>query len=102
VDAADPESCRAAVRAAAEITGGLDIVVCNVGVSGREPLKVQSLEDWEFADDVNVRSHWITAQEALPTMLKQEHGAFVFVGSTAGVLSSRRSLSYEATKAAQL
>ncbi|MGX1703143.1 SDR family NAD(P)-dependent oxidoreductase [Microbacterium sp. NPDC055357] len=102
VDAADPASCRAAVAAALDLTGALDIVVCNVGVSGREPLKVQSLEDWEFADDVNVRSHWITAQEALPTMLEQERGAFVFVGSTAGVLSSRRSLSYEATKAAQL
>src|SRR5690606_10149233 len=38
----------------------------------------------------------------LPTMLEQGKGAFVFIGSTAGVFSSRRSLSYEATKAAQL
>ena len=102
VDAADPASCQEAVRAAIDHAGTLDIVVCNVGISGREPLKVQSLEDWALADDVNVRSHWITAQAALPTMLERESGAFVFIGSTAGVLSSRRSLSYEATKAAQL
>ncbi len=102
VDAADPASCQEAVRAAIDFAGTLDIVVCNVGISGREPLKVQSLEDWALADDVNVRSHWITAQAALPTMLDRESGAFVFVGSTAGVLSSRRSLSYEASKAAQL
>jgi NAD(P)-dependent dehydrogenase (short-subunit alcohol dehydrogenase family) len=102
VDAADAASCAAAVAVAADFAGGLDIVVCNVGVSGREPLKVQSLEDWSFASDVNVRSHWLTAQAALPGMLENRCGAFVFVGSTAGVLSSRRSLSYEATKAAQL
>jgi NAD(P)-dependent dehydrogenase (short-subunit alcohol dehydrogenase family) len=102
VDAADPVSCRAAVATAIELAGGLDIVVCNVGVSGREPLKVQSLEDWAIADDVNVRSHWLTAQEALPGMLERGSGAFVFVGSTAGIYSSRRSLSYEASKAAQL
>ncbi|WP_439590958.1 SDR family NAD(P)-dependent oxidoreductase [Microbacterium sp.] len=102
VDAADPDSCRAAVSTAIAHAGALDIVVCNVGISGREPLKVQSLEDWGIAGDVNVRSHWLTAQAALPTMLENARGAFVFVGSTAGIYSSRRSLSYEATKAAQL
>lgn len=102
VDAADPASCRAAVRAALDVAGRLDVVVCNVGISGREPLKVQSLEEWDVASNVNVRSHWLTAQEALAPMLDQGRGAFAFVGSTAGVYSSRRSLSYEATKAAQL
>ncbi|MEO9321947.1 SDR family oxidoreductase [Nocardioides sp. C4-1] len=102
VDAADPDSCRAAVAAALAHGGRLDVVVGNVGVSGREPLKVQSLDDWAFADSVNVRAHWLTAQAALAPMLAQGSGAFVFVGSTAGVYSSRRSLSYEATKAAQL
>lgn len=102
VDAADPDSCRQAVATAIEFAGRLDVVVCNVGVSGREPLKVQSIEDWEFADAVNVRSHWLTAQAALTPMLEQGSGSFVFVGSTAGMFSSRRSLSYEATKAAQL
>lgn len=102
VDATDPDSCRAAVATALAHAGRLDVVVCNVGVSGREPLKVQSLEDWSTADAVNVRSHWLTAQAALEPMLARGAGAYVFVGSTAGVYSSRRSLSYEATKAAQL
>lgn len=102
VDAAEPESCRRAVEQALAYGGRLDIVVCNVGISGREPLKVQSLDDWALADAVNVRSHWLTAQAALAPMLDQGVGSFVFVGSTAGVASSRRSLSYEATKAAQL
>ncbi|WP_185996688.1 SDR family NAD(P)-dependent oxidoreductase [Nocardioides campestrisoli] len=102
VDAADPDSCRAAVAVAMADAGRLDAVVCNVGISGREPIKVQSLEDWDLALDVNVRSHWLTAQAALAPMLEAGAGAFVFVGSTAGMWSSRRSMSYEATKAAQL
>ena len=103
VDAADPADCAAAVARAVEFGDGhLDVVVCNVGISGREPIKVQSLEDWDLATEVNVRSHWLTAQAALDGMLDRQRGVFVFVGSTAGVLSSRRSLSYEATKAAQL
>src|SRR5690606_16871129 len=62
VDATDPVQCTAAVAAAEEFGGGrLDIVVCNVGISGREPLKVQSIDDWALADAVNVRSHWLTA-----------------------------------------
>lgn len=102
VDAADPDSCRAAVATALAVQDRLDIVVCNVGISGREPIKVQSLEDWSRAEDINVRSHWLTAQAALTPMLESGGGAFVFVGSTAGMWSSRRSLSYEASKAAQL
>ncbi|WP_214106068.1 SDR family NAD(P)-dependent oxidoreductase [Acrocarpospora catenulata] len=102
VDASDAVSCQAAVATALEAYGRLDIVVCNVGISGREPIKAQSLPEWEYSEAVNVRSHWLTAQAALGPMLDRSRGAFVFVGSTAGLLSSRRSLSYEATKAAQL
>lgn len=102
VDASQVDSCQAAVETATALTGRLDIVVCNVGISGREPIKVQSLEDWDRANDVNVRSHWITAQAALAPMLEQGSGSIVFVGSTAGMYSSRRSMSYEVTKAAQL
>ncbi|MGW0594754.1 SDR family NAD(P)-dependent oxidoreductase [Streptosporangium sp. NPDC002607] len=102
VDAADAESCTAAVAAALGTYHRLDVVVCNVGVSGREPIKAQSVPEWERSETVNVRSHWLTAQAALQPMLDRSQGSFVFVGSTAGLLSSRRSLSYEATKAAQL
>lgn len=102
VDAADAVSAQDAVATALAFRGRLDVVVANVGVSGSQPLKVQSLADWEHAEAVNVRAHWLTAQAALQPMLTAGGGAFVFVGSAAGIYSSRRSLSYEASKAAQL
>ena len=101
-DAGDPEACRAAVRQVEADLGRLDVVVCNVGVSGQMPARVQSIEDWDLSDRVNVRSHWITAQAALPGMLDRGSGVLVFVTSIAGMISSGSSLAYESSKASLL
>ncbi|MGF2949906.1 SDR family NAD(P)-dependent oxidoreductase [Microbacterium alcoholitolerans] len=101
-DAADVESSRSLVERAEREIGPLDVVVCNVGVSGRQPGRSQTVEDWQLAVDINVRSHWLVAQAALPGMIQRGSGAFVFVTSTAGLISSGYSLSYEATKASLL
>ena len=101
-DAGDPEDSRRAVRDAQEALGPLDIVVCNVGVSGSATIRGQDKDDWDRAVAVNVEGHWVTCQEALGPMLERSRGAFVFVGSTAGMWSPGRSLSYEVTKAGQL
>ncbi|WP_229052393.1 SDR family NAD(P)-dependent oxidoreductase [Aeromicrobium sp. Leaf350] len=101
-DAGDVESCRSLVSRAEEAIGPLDLVVCNVGITGRYPGRTQTVEDWQLVNDVNVRSHWLVAQSALPGMLERGQGSFVFVTSIAGIISSGYSLSYEASKAALL
>lgn len=101
-DAADVDSSRSLVERAEREIGPLDVVVCNVGISGTQPGRSQTVEDWQIANDVNVRSHWLVAQSALPGMIERGGGAFVFVSSTAGLISSGFSLSYEATKASLL
>jgi NAD(P)-dependent dehydrogenase (short-subunit alcohol dehydrogenase family) len=101
-DASDIESSRSLVERAEREIGSLDVVVCNVGISGNQPGRAQSIEDWQVSMDINVRSHWLVAQAALPGMMERGRGAFVFVSSTAGLISSGYSLSYEATKASLL
>ena len=101
-DASDVESTRSLVERVERELGPLDVVVCNVGISGTQPGRTQTVEEWQVVNDVNVRSHWLVAQSALPGMLERGHGAFVFVTSTAGLISSGYSLSYEATKASLL
>lgn len=101
-DAADPDQCRAVVSTAEREFGGVDIVVCNVGISGQQAGRVQTIDDWELTNAVNVRSHWLTAQAALDGMLERGSGAMVFVTSIGGLQSSGSSLAYETTKAAQL
>jgi NAD(P)-dependent dehydrogenase (short-subunit alcohol dehydrogenase family) len=101
-DAADPDACRAAVQTAVRELGGLDIVVCNVGIGGGAPIRAQQVDDWERTMAINVRSHWITAAEALGDMLERGSGSFVFVGSLSGLSSNGLALAYEVSKAAQL
>jgi NAD(P)-dependent dehydrogenase (short-subunit alcohol dehydrogenase family) len=99
-DAEDEQSCRNAVRIAESELGPLDAVICNVGVTGTLPGRVQTVEDWEWEMNVNARSHWVTAQEALAPMMARGGGSFVFVSSLAGIRTTGRSLAYEASKAA--
>lgn len=101
-DAADVESTASLVERAESALGPLDVVVCNVGISGKQAGRHQTVEDWEIVNDVNVRSHWLVAQSALPGMIERGGGTFVFVTSIAGIISSGYSLSYEATKASLL
>lgn len=101
-DVADSEACVDVVQRTERELGPIDVVVLNVAVSGRQPLRAQSIDDWERSSDINVRGHWVTAQAALEPMMERGRGTFVFVGSTAGMMSSGASLAYEATKASQL
>lgn len=99
VSSAD-ESAALATRAGALAGGDLDVVVCNVGITGHQHGLHQDVDEWDLINDVNVRSHWLAAQGALPGMLERRSGTFVFVTSTAGLVCSGNSLAYEATKAA--
>jgi NAD(P)-dependent dehydrogenase (short-subunit alcohol dehydrogenase family) len=101
-DVAVADDCRRLADDAWERTGGLDVVVFNVGVHDHEAISRQDVDSWERSMAVNTRSNWITAQRLLPRMMRRGGGAFVFVASTAGDRSSGTSLGYEASKAAQL
>lgn len=101
-DARDVEDARALAARASHLIGPLDVVICNVGISGRFPGRTQTVDDWDAVHDVNVRSHWLVAQGALPGMLERGHGVFVFVSSIAGLICSGYSMSYEASKASLL
>lgn len=101
-DAGDPDACIATVRQVESKYGRIDIVVCNVGISKLQTIRVQTLEAWRQAVDVNVTSNWVTAQAVLPGMLERGGGVFVFVTSLAALASSGSSMAYEATKSAQL
>lgn len=101
-DAGSVEESRDLAAQATAAVGPIDSVVCNVGITGDLPGRVQTVDDWELVNDVNVRSHWLTAQGALPQMIDRGGGSFVFVTSIAGIICSGSSLSYEASKASLL
>ena len=100
-DAADPDDCRRTVAEAEAGLGPLAAVVLNVGIASGLALHDETVDDWRWHDEVNVRSHWLTAQAALGPMIERGRGSFVFVTSLAAMLGGT-GLAYEATKAAQV
>jgi NAD(P)-dependent dehydrogenase (short-subunit alcohol dehydrogenase family) len=97
-DVREAEVCARFVADAADALGGLDGVVCNVGIGAGMGMKGTTAEDWDLVFSVNVRSHFLVAQAALPVL--PSGGSIVFVSSLAGIRPGSRIPAYDASKAA--
>jgi NAD(P)-dependent dehydrogenase (short-subunit alcohol dehydrogenase family) len=97
-DVAEEDDCMRIVAEAMGALGGLDGVVCNVGIGLGRGLEGTSAADWDLVHAVNVRAHFLICRAALPVM--DDGGAIVFVSSVAGLKPGTRIPAYDTTKAA--
>ena len=97
-DVSDADTCARLVDQAVQRLGGLDGVVCNVGVGGGTGMQGTTAEVWDLVLNVNLRSHFLVAKAALPVL--GDGGSLVFIGSIAGVKPGSRIPAYDASKAA--
>src|SRR5262250_1559634 len=107
VDLARPENCAAAVDAAVRAFGRLDVVLNNAGVGTMVvggTVETISLENWDLAQDVNVRAMYLVSRAALPHMRKAGGGAIVNIASVSAFRGStdRPTHAYAASKGAVL
>ena len=94
-------SDRAAVEAAVERFGRMDLVVANAGVAHYEPFSAQTIEQMEEMTRINWLGTLYTISAALPQLLRQGSGHIVVVSSGAGLRAFPDAAVYGATKAAQ-
>jgi NAD(P)-dependent dehydrogenase (short-subunit alcohol dehydrogenase family) len=97
-DVTDDAQCAAIVDEARAALGGLDGLVCNVGIGLGRGLSETSVEQWDAVQAVNVRSHFLLCRHALP--LLGEGGAIVLISSIAGLVAGTRIPAYDTSKAA--
>ncbi len=97
-DVTDADACARLVLDAEAAMGGLDGLVCNVGVGAGMGLTGTTPEQWDSVFAVNVRSHFLLAAAALPRM--PEGGSIVFISSIAGLTPGSRIPAYDASKSA--
>ncbi|GAB3561813.1 SDR family oxidoreductase [Amycolatopsis endophytica] len=98
-DVTDEAQVQSAVQQAADLLGGLDVLVNNAGVEVASPLLQQSTESFDNIFAVNVRGTFVTMKAATPHLVESK-GNIVNIASIAGVGGSPLLGSYCATKAA--
>lgn len=99
-DVRDAAAIAPLVARCAERLGGLDGLVLNVGISKGLPLDRLTAEAWDDDFSVNLRSHMLASQAALPLMAPGS--SIVLISSLAALRNQSRNPAYEASKAAQV
>jgi NADP-dependent 3-hydroxy acid dehydrogenase YdfG len=100
-DVRDPGSVEAAVGAAVERFGRLDVVVANAGVGAYGPFLEMDPDDVETMIDVNLKGTLYTARFTLPHLIESK-GDFVSLASVAGLRAFPGEAVYNASKFGQL
>jgi rhamnulose-1-phosphate aldolase/alcohol dehydrogenase len=99
-DVTDEGEVRDAFLRAAELFGGVDIVVVNAGVARVGALADLELEDFEAATDVNMKGAFLTLREALFQLRRQATGGSIVLVSTKNVFAPGAEFgAYSASKA---
>src|SRR5262245_49917945 len=101
-DLSSAAGCEAAVAAAVEALGGLDVLVNAVGTAHIGAFEEVPDERWQLAWDTNVMSAVRTIRAALPHLTAEPGGAIVNLASTSGKRPSGGMPEYSVTKAALL
>ncbi len=105
VDLADAAATAEAVRAAANVLGGLDVLVNNAGILQMASILELTVENWDRTFDINVRSMFVTTKVAAGVMREQSkqanrRGTIINMASMGGKVGSPNQAHYAASKAA--
>lgn len=98
-DVSKPEQVEAAVAAAVEAFGGLNIVVNNAGIGGEANLTGDySLEGWHKVIDINLHGVFYGMRYGIPAILASGGGSIVNVSSILGLVGWATAPAYVAAK----
>ena len=98
VDVRDLASVQAAMDAAAEHFGRIDVVIANAGVGSMAPMERIDPASWERIIDINLNGVWRTFRAALPHV-KETKGYLLAISSMAAFVHSPLNGPYVASKA---
>lgn len=101
-DVTDDASVRAAIEAAAEAFGGIDVLVNNAGIGAIGTVEDNDDDEWRRVFDVNVLGMVRVARATLPYLRRSKHAAIVNTCSIAATAGLPQRALYSATKGAVL
>lgn len=99
-DLSSVDACRSVVQEAAEVLGGIDVLVNCAGVNRRKPIDDVTPDDFDTIVSVNMRAVYFLSQAVHPIMKARGGGAIVNLSSFSARYSYQTISVYAATKAA--
>jgi NAD(P)-dependent dehydrogenase (short-subunit alcohol dehydrogenase family) len=97
-DVSKEEDCRAAVQAAVDANGRLDVAVANAGIIPLGDITESTAEDWDKVMSIDGRGMFLTCKYAIEAMLKTGGGSIVCLSSISGVEGQKRQSTYGPAK----
>jgi NAD(P)-dependent dehydrogenase (short-subunit alcohol dehydrogenase family) len=88
------------VQQAVDRHGGLDILVCNAGITSVMPIEQLSEAEWDNVLATNVKGMFTLVKQAIPHMIARGGGRIVTLGSEMGIVAVPESPAYNASKGA--
>lgn len=98
-DVTDQTQVRSLMAQALEAFGGLDILVCNAGITFRVPFVQMSPAQWHKTIAINLTGTYQCISAALPAMLDRGGGRVIIVSSASAFTGSGGGAHYAASKA---
>ncbi len=99
-DLSQAEAAARLVDDAVGLLGGLDVLVCNAGITLDRPLDETSAATFDELHALNVRSAFLATQRAVPYLVAGGHGSVVLMTSTHGIAGLPGHAAYASTKGA--
>lgn len=99
VDVTESDDVKAAMDAAAELLGGIDILVSSAGILDETPFLELSPEVYDRTMDVDLRGVFLAARWAAPHMVKRGGGRIINISSQLGIKGGTGLAHYVAAKA---
>jgi acetoacetyl-CoA reductase/3-oxoacyl-[acyl-carrier protein] reductase len=92
------DDCRRTIAEVIEQHGGLDILICNAGITIDRILPRMTDDDWNKVISVNLSSAFYLSQAALAHMVERGTGRIVLVSSLIGEVGAIGQANYAASK----
>lgn len=98
-DLAKLESVDNLIKETEEKLGGIDVLVCNAGITKDNLALRMKDEEWQQVIDINLTASFRLARAAIKGMLKRRSGRIIFITSVVGWTGNMGQANYCASKA---
>ncbi len=98
----DTDTAAEVVQKAAEMAGGLDVLICNAAGMSMSPFLESDSAQWWDQININLTGHMACIKAALPIMKKNGGGTIIIVSSFFGTIGWNNATGYGSSKSGLL